>query len=69
LGSHGPRYFHAKGEQEKAELYYNLMKKLDPNGYTTQVIDWLIHADSPLHRAPSKIRNLMEKAHSSRGGS
>lgn len=63
------RYFHAKGEQEKAELHYNLMKKLDPGGYTTQVIDRLIHADSGLHRALGKIRKLLEKARSSRGGS
>ena len=63
------RYFHAREEPKKAEMYYNIMKQMDPDSYITQVIDRLIHADSGFHRVLSKIRKLMEKTRSSRGDS
>ena len=57
------RYFYAKGEGNKAEVYYKLMKQLDPTHNTTQIVDRIIHPKS--NKAIDWLRKLVGKAGSS----
>ncbi|HAS50533.1 MAG TPA: hypothetical protein DCS21_01775, partial [Gammaproteobacteria bacterium] len=45
------RYFHVKGEKNRAESYFKLMKQLDPTHKTTRRLDGI------LHPKPQRTRN------------
>lgn len=36
-------YFHARGESNQAEMYYNLLQQIDPNDEKTQFVKRLLH--------------------------
>jgi len=57
------RYFHAKGEKDKVETYYKLMKQLDPHHQTTCLVDRIIHPKS--NQAIDWLRNLASQIRSS----
>ena len=50
------RYFHALGENDRAEVYYKILNQLDPHHTTTKMIHRLLHpADT------SGIKDLLRK--------
>ncbi|MDQ5911373.1 MAG: hypothetical protein QG599_3470, partial [Pseudomonadota bacterium] len=57
------RYFCAKGEENKAEVYYKLMKKIDPTHNTTLLVGQIIHPK--FNKAIDWLRQLVAKTGSS----
>ncbi len=45
------RYFHALGEDDRAEMYYKMLHRIDPNHQTTQMVRRLLH--------PTRIEALL----------
>lgn len=52
------RYFHDRGERDRAEMYYNVLQQIDPKHETTRVTDRLLHP-SPI---AAWLRKLSQKS-------
>ena len=51
-------YFHAKGDRDRAEMYYNILQQIDPKHETTQAAKQLLHP-SPI---AAWLRKLAQKS-------